>query len=130
MVISPGVGVGNASRSGSSSLLNSLGRLHVNPLLGSGHFIVSGIPVALSDSVGSVIRDTGVGQAVGRRLGSGGRKDGIAGVDLSGSSVRNSRVRNDLLGLFGALLSGLCIVVGGLVFLGKGLDLGDCTLSG
>lgn len=86
--------------------------------------------MALSDSVGSVIRDTGVGQAVGRRLGSGGRKDGIAGVDFSGSSVRNSRVRNDLLGLFGALLSGLCIVVGGLVFLGKGLDLGDCTLSG
>jgi hypothetical protein len=129
VVISPGVGVSNTSRSGSSSLLNSLGRLHINPLLGSGHLIVSGVPVAFGDSVGSVISDTGVGQAVGRRLSSDGRQDSITGLDLGSGSMRNSRVRNNLLRLFGALLNGLSIVVGGLVFLGKGLDLGKRGLQ-
>jgi hypothetical protein len=129
VVIGPGVGVGNTSRSGSSSLLNSLGRLHVNPLLGSGHLIVSGVPVAFSDSVGSIISDAGVGQAVGRRLSSGGRKDSITSIDLSSGSMRNSRIRNNVLRLFGVILNRLSIVVGGLVFLSKGLDLGNCALS-
>jgi hypothetical protein len=128
VIIRPRVGVGNTSRSGSSSLFHSLSRLHVNPLLGSGHLIVSGVPVALGNSVGSVIGDTGVGQSIGRRLSSDGRKDSVASLDLGSGSMRNSRIRNNFLRLFGALLNGLSIIVGGLVFLCKGLDLGNCIL--
>lgn len=128
MVISPRVGVGDTSRGGSSGFLNSLGGLHVDPLLGSGHLIVTGVPVALGDSVGSVVGDAGVSQAVRRRLGSDGRKNGITGLDLGSSSMRDSRVGSNVLGWLGVVFSGLSIIVRGLVFLGKGLNLGNYVL--
>jgi hypothetical protein len=128
VVISPRVGVGDTSRGGSSGFLNSFCGLHVDPFLGSGHLIVSAVPVALGDSVGSVVGDTSVSQAVRRRLGSDGRQNGITGLDLGSSGMRDSGVRSNVLGRLGVVFSGLSIIVRGLVFLGKGLNLGNCVL--
>lgn len=85
--------------------------------------------MALGDSVSRVVSDTGIGQPVGRGLSSGGRQDSITGVNLSSGSMRDGRIRGDLLGLFGVILGWLSIVVGSLVLLSEGLDFRDCTLS-
>jgi hypothetical protein len=119
VIISPRVGVGDTGRSGSSSIgLNSLSRLHINPLLRSGHLVVSGVPVAFSDGVSGVIGHTGVGQTVGGGLRNGG-SNSVASFNLSSGGMCNSWVGNSVLIVLGVNLSGLRIVVGSLVVLGK-----------
>lgn len=128
VIISPRVSVGDTGRSGSGSIgLNSLSRLHINPLLGSRHLVVGGVPVAFSDGVSGVIGHTGVGQTVGRGLRD--RRSGsVSSLNLSGDGMRNSRVGNGVLVVLGVNLGGLCIVVRGFVVPGKGSDLGNCAL--
>lgn len=124
VVISPRVGVGNAS--GSSSIgLNSLGRLHIDPLLRSGQ-IVTRVPMAFGDSISSVISNTGVGQAVGggRRLSDNG-SGGVASLNLGSGSVRNSGIGSNFLNVLSVTLSRLGLVKVSLVLLSEGLDLGD-----
>jgi hypothetical protein len=128
VIISPRVGVSDTGRSGSSSIgLNSLSRLHINPLLRSGHLVVSGVPVAFSDGVSGVIGHTGVGQTVGGGLRNR-RSSSVSSFNLSSSGMCNSWVGNSVLVVLGVNLGRLRIVVGSLVVPGKGSNLGNCTV--
>lgn len=82
--------------------LSCLGRdgSYINPLLGKGDVVVAGIPVALSNCIGSLVRNVGISKTVGSRLGFHMSmtvgQDAVSSCNLSCGLVYNGRVRHNL----------------------------------
>ena len=100
--ISPRLSVGGSSRSRSQACLRFVGvtrDLDINPLLGHGQLVISAvIPMAFSNSVGGLVGDVGVSEAVlGRLSGRSVGKRYSFCLNLGGSGSGNSRIRGDLL---------------------------------
>lgn len=82
--------------------LSCLGRdgSYINPLLGKGNVVVAGIPVALSNCIGSLIRNAGISKAIGSRLGfhvlMTVGQDAVSSCNLSCGLICNCRVGHNL----------------------------------
>lgn len=82
--------------------------------------------MAFGDGIGSIISNTGVGQAVGDGRGlSDNGSSSVASLNLSSGSVRNSRIGSNILNMLDLTLGRLGLVKLSLVLLSEGLDLGD-----
>lgn len=129
MVIGPGLSVGDSC---GGCIQTSLGlcriarNLNINPLLRHGH-IISAIPVAFGNSVGSVVGHIGVGDAVGSRLSRNlGRRGNVASCNLSSRGVGDGWVGSNILGRLRFASRGVLIVNWSGIVLREYLDLRVC----